>query len=85
MTCSGEAATLGRLLSWSSMAAAVLKSKDHTMRHLIALVPWTLIVLLALAAFRLAPSRTDVPIRAAAPAGSGSHFFPALVDAGPIH
>jgi len=57
------------------------------MRYMIAVVSWTLLALLAIAASR--PARHDpVPVRGAAPTTNwsrASQGFPAFGDAGPIH
>jgi hypothetical protein len=57
------------------------------MRYLIAVVSWTLLALLALAASRPAPHH-PAPVRAAVPAthwSRASQGLPAFGDAGPIH
>jgi len=69
------------------------KSRDRVMRYMIAVVSWTLLALLAIAASRPArhepaPMREAAPVREAAPATNwsrASQGFPAFGDAGPIH
>ena len=57
------------------------------MRYMIAVVSWTVLALLAIAASR--PARHDpAPVRGAAPSYElvrASQGFPAFGDAGPVH